>query len=311
MNNFYVYIYENEDGLPMYVGKGKEKRIKTHLTCKKHSPFHNKIRKMLKNGYKPLYYKYKEKLTEQQALNLEVCLIYSIGRKDKGLGPLLNLTDGGEGLSGHIFSKQHKEKLSNSAKKRKPIERTKQWNENISLSRQGKTIHTKESKEKLSKIGKTKTWVHKKTGELKRIDKNDLDTFLNNDWYYGKPQLPDVGKKVSEKLKGRKKGSFSDEHLEKLRKPKSVEHCEKISKDRKGRIYVNNGVKNKMIRKNDLEKFLKRGYVKGRIMSVKHKEKLSVKNTIWINNGEINKRITKYEQGKYLKQGFVTGKIKI
>ena len=55
MNNFYVYIYENEDGLPMYVGKGKEKRIKTHLTCKKHSPFHNKIRKMLKNGYKPLY----------------------------------------------------------------------------------------------------------------------------------------------------------------------------------------------------------------------------------------------------------------
>ena len=38
--------------------------------------------------------------TEEIALNLEKKLIESIGRKDLGLGPLCNLTDGGDGMTG-------------------------------------------------------------------------------------------------------------------------------------------------------------------------------------------------------------------
>jgi hypothetical protein len=39
-------------------------------------------------------------LTEKEALALEIRLIAEIGREDLGRGPLLNLTDGGIGLTG-------------------------------------------------------------------------------------------------------------------------------------------------------------------------------------------------------------------
>lgn len=57
--SFYIYIYENEKGIPIYVGRGCGDRIKTHLTIalrrKKPHPFYFKLRKMLQNGIKPKY----------------------------------------------------------------------------------------------------------------------------------------------------------------------------------------------------------------------------------------------------------------
>ncbi len=53
-------------------------------------------------------------MEEELALLVEEELIAKIGRKDSGAGPLLNLTNGGEGVSGSkkIFSEEHKKKLS-------------------------------------------------------------------------------------------------------------------------------------------------------------------------------------------------------
>jgi len=44
--------------------------------------------------------KVRENLSEDEAFTVEVALIAAIGRQDLGRGPLLNLTDGGEGATG-------------------------------------------------------------------------------------------------------------------------------------------------------------------------------------------------------------------
>ena len=53
-----------------------------------------------------------DNLSTEDAYELEVFLISELGRKDKGLGNLVNLDDGGEGATGHIPTKEAREKLS-------------------------------------------------------------------------------------------------------------------------------------------------------------------------------------------------------
>ena len=52
-------------------------------------------------------------LTELEAFQLEIDLIKGFGRIDMGAGVLRNRTNGGEGFSGAIHSKEHKEKIRN------------------------------------------------------------------------------------------------------------------------------------------------------------------------------------------------------
>ena len=75
-----------------------------------------KIRKLWKLGLKPIEIIVKSNLLNEEALSLEIELIAAIGRKDKSLGPLLNLTDGGDGTINLSFSKKTSEKLSQSLK---------------------------------------------------------------------------------------------------------------------------------------------------------------------------------------------------
>ena len=130
--NFYTYIYLDTRKLgkyvygdysfdyePFYVGKGKNEQYMSHLnesikylnksndfiieeSNNPHKTF--KIQKILKDGLKPVILKVEKKLLEHQAFDLEIWLIWAIGRSDLKLGPLTNLTDGGEGLSGIIVS---------------------------------------------------------------------------------------------------------------------------------------------------------------------------------------------------------------
>lgn len=96
---FYAYIHRDpsRQNEAFYVGKGKGRRAYTHLTRKDRHPLTARLKAM--NGIKPSI-EIIHAINEDHAYLLETCLIDLIGRKDKGLGPLLNLSDGGEGLSG-------------------------------------------------------------------------------------------------------------------------------------------------------------------------------------------------------------------
>lgn len=116
--SYYVYLYLKPDRTPFYVGKGKDGRWKRHIreakrdkTRDKNNLKLNTIRKILKSGQEPIVKFVDSNISEEQAFELEQFLISEIGRIDLGTGTLTNLTDGGEGQSGYVYSEKHIEEL--------------------------------------------------------------------------------------------------------------------------------------------------------------------------------------------------------
>jgi hypothetical protein len=91
-----------------YVGKGKDvdERHQQHLKAarrKKNGPaFHKKLRSMIECGAPYEFRVVFESPHEADAIAEERRRITSYGRRDLETGPLLNLTDGGEGSSGRV-----------------------------------------------------------------------------------------------------------------------------------------------------------------------------------------------------------------
>jgi len=163
--DFYVYIYydPSRNNEPIYVGKGKNGRAWSHLRLQVHSPFVSRLKNMLSNGINPVVGIYGN-IDEEFAIFLEEESISKFGRKDLGKGPLLNLTNGGDGISGaklgprpddvkrkisegnsgKKLSDEHKRKLS-IAKKGKPLgAMPDEVRKKISLSNLGKARNKKD-----------------------------------------------------------------------------------------------------------------------------------------------------------------------
>lgn len=127
MRKFYVYVVFRIDGSPCYVGKGKTQKFQCldrryiHLR-RSHNQWLRRI--VSKEGEVPIV-TIRSGLSEPEAFEIEIALIKAIGRHPNG--PLVNMTDGGDGLvglsaetrakmsaskRGVIFSPEHREKLS-------------------------------------------------------------------------------------------------------------------------------------------------------------------------------------------------------
>jgi hypothetical protein len=112
---YYTYDISRPDtGESCYIGKGKGNRWKTFTEAAKYNPYlRNTIIKYKQNGMKMLVTIVRNKLTEAEAFETEIALIASIGRKDKNKGPLLNMTNGGEGMSGWRPSQHYIDIMAN------------------------------------------------------------------------------------------------------------------------------------------------------------------------------------------------------
>jgi hypothetical protein len=109
---FYVYgHYRADTGEIFYIGKGHGKRAWVRKGTDGRSDWWHRI--VNKHGYtvKLLH----EQLTEDNALQKERELIQLYGRQNIGTGPLVNLTDGGEG--GLNVGEDTRKKRSESVKK--------------------------------------------------------------------------------------------------------------------------------------------------------------------------------------------------
>jgi hypothetical protein len=137
---YHVYVYFRPTGIPCYVGKGYGDRWKTHLR-RTHNLHLSRI--IAKAGRDIPVVVVRDDLTNEQACEIEMALIKAIGRGKSG--PLVNLTDGGEGMSGYIHSESAKEKIraSNTGRTLTPEQRAK-----VSAARSG----SKSSPETCEKI---------------------------------------------------------------------------------------------------------------------------------------------------------------
>jgi hypothetical protein len=94
--DFYVYIYFRLNGIPCYIGKGSGLRWRRH-NWNSGNPHLKAIAKQAR-GKLPVII-IRDGLTADEAFAIEVAFIAAIGRADLGTGPLVNLTDGGDGTS--------------------------------------------------------------------------------------------------------------------------------------------------------------------------------------------------------------------
>lgn len=109
---FYIYILFRLNGIPCYIGKGKGNRWLVHESKHEYKCSNIHLRNIIKQAKKvgkglPKI-KLRENLTEDEALALEVIFIKAIGREKDG-GPLVNATDGGDGVSGLVYTPKMRE----------------------------------------------------------------------------------------------------------------------------------------------------------------------------------------------------------
>lgn len=175
-----TYVYDvfgysiSFDYEPFYVGKGTGRRIRDHKSSALRGAdtrMAKKIRSIEKSGHKALELIVFSGDVDAVSIAKETMLIEAIGRDSVG-GTLINLTDGGDGMSGYICPDSQR-------KKHREFRHSEESIAKISAAHMGKVL-TKEHKDKLSAAKKGRP-------------SNNLGT-----------RLTDAQKKnLSEKLKGR------------------------------------------------------------------------------------------------------------
>jgi len=162
---YYTYAYLREDRTPYYIGKGQGNRA--YRRSKKDI-------KPPKDKSRIIYLK--QNLTEEEAFKHEIYMIAVFGRKDLGTGILHNRTDGGDGVSGAIFTEATRNRMSQSRMGDKNHFYGKihssQTKEKISNTKKGTIPHNKGKYLPDNEIGYSGRYMRDYKKGIRRIDKN-------------------------------------------------------------------------------------------------------------------------------------------
>ena len=223
MNDYYVYVYWRLDtNEPFYVGKGKGNRWRRLDRNNKHF-----IR--IINKHSIAVEIIKNNLTEKEANDIECWLInelvfeygYSIdieGNRSEEKGcHLVNCTWGGEGASGYKHTEENKKRISKSCKlsweneelkKKVSARNVKRWEENENYR---KKMHEKLRGENNPMYGKHHSEETKKkmSEAMKGKYVGENNPMYGKNAYEGKTkeEMEQIGKKISEKSKGKNNGN--------------------------------------------------------------------------------------------------------
>jgi hypothetical protein len=107
--DFYVYVlFRPWDGSPCYVGKGRGRRWLQHEGMADH--YNKNLARIIAKAAGDIpKVKIRINLTSAQACEIERALIAAIGRKPHG--PLVNLTDGGDGKEGYVTPEKTRQRI--------------------------------------------------------------------------------------------------------------------------------------------------------------------------------------------------------
>lgn len=230
-HKFYVYAHHrNDSGAIFYIGKGCRDRARDKS---RRNRFWKNI--VSKHGYTIEIIE--KGLSEDAAFCLERDLIKRLGRHN-----LCNATDGGDGMSGYVHSKESREKMSISQKKKAPPstetrakisaagkgrKKTAETRAKLSIANTGR-IFSVETREKISIAGRGRNCSietrnkrsaslsgRKRPTEVKlRISDSLNGHEISNETRSklsiantGKTLSPEIRAKISAALKGRKKSA--------------------------------------------------------------------------------------------------------
>ena len=192
----YVYVVFRPNGIPCYVGKGKGDRWRRHDRKSKQNPHFAAILN-LAGGDLPTAI-IRHNLTDDEAIEIEIALIKAIGREIHG-GPLVNMTDGGDGTAGAVMtlewrahrSKKAKEAWANEEVRAKMLRadrkrsgnklpRTNEFKKAVGLKLKGNTHtlgfkHTDNSKAKMKSRWRDPIWKANEMARRKSIGMYSLE----------------------------------------------------------------------------------------------------------------------------------------
>jgi len=175
-NRFYVYGHIRTDIMEVFyvgLGSGNRKESKHH----RNDHWWNVFNKC--NGNLRLV-TFAENITFEEACSLEIELIKQYGRKDKGLGLLVNKTDGGEGTKNIVVTREKADRCAKAISKALKEKYSKEPHHSIGRKPSKEEIDYKQSciKKKTEALGRKKTinvgLNHKQClGNVYQYDKNN------------------------------------------------------------------------------------------------------------------------------------------